>query len=121
MRRHSLHICFNIQKIFQDILGLVNLTCYTNHMERMSCLPAFYTILISSLTNRIYRNIFHHYTLAKEQTGWKINHKRCKGQLIINCAIIKLTQTHQQNMLNTFVDYEKAFDSIPQSWFVYLH
>lgn len=84
----------------------------------ITCLPTLYKILTSCLTNRIYRHVELNNVLAEEQKGCKREHQGCKEQLIIDSVILKQAQRNHRNICTAFVDYKKAFDSVPHSWLV---
>ena len=42
----------------------------------------------------------------------------CKEQLIIDSTIHKHATTKNRNLHCTYIDYQKAFDSIPHSWLI---
>ena len=42
----------------------------------------------------------------------------CKDQLLINKAILEEVRSKRRNLSTTWIDYKKAFDSVPHSWIV---
>lgn len=40
----------------------------------------------------------------------------CKDQLLINKAIIDEVNTRKKNLTTAWIDYKKAFDSVPHDW-----
>ena len=51
-----------------------------------------------------------------EQKGCIKGSYGCKEQLLINKAIIEDAKARKKNLTTAWVDYKKAFDSIPHSW-----
>ena len=54
--------------------------------------------------------------MTPEQTGGKIDHYRCKDQLMINSAILENCKMRKKNLSTAWIDYKKTFDSVPHSW-----
>ncbi|XP_063891684.1 uncharacterized protein LOC135117143 [Helicoverpa armigera] len=84
----------------------------------ITCLPTIYKILTSVLTNKINKHIEHHHIIAEEQKGCRRGHMGCKEQLIIDSVIHKHATTKNRNLHCTYIDYKKAFDSIPHTWLI---
>ncbi len=40
----------------------------------------------------------------------------CKGQLLINKCIMEEAKTKKKNLSTAWIDYKKAFDSVPHTW-----
>ena len=51
-----------------------------------------------------------------EQKGNRRNSKRTKDQLIINKMIMRNARRRKTNLNVAWIDYKKAFDSLPHSW-----
>ena len=82
----------------------------------ITCLSTSYKLLTSILTDRTYmhmdeQNIFHN-----EQTGCRRGSYRCKDQLLINKMILENAHAKHRHLSTAWIDYEKAFDSVPHSW-----
>lgn len=84
----------------------------------ITCLPTIYKILTSALTSKINSHIEHHNIMAEEQKGCRRGHMGCKEQLIIDSTIHKHATTKNRNLHCTYIDYKKAFDSVPHSWLI---
>lgn len=54
--------------------------------------------------------------LPAEQKGCKKGSYGCKDQLIINKAILEEVSSRKKNLTTAWVDYKKAFDSVPHDW-----
>jgi hypothetical protein len=56
--------------------------------------------------------------LEKEKKGCIKNSQGCKEQLIIDSVVLEQAHKDNQNLCIVYIDYCKAFDSLPHSWLV---
>lgn len=56
--------------------------------------------------------------LSFEQKGCCKGSKGCKEQLIIDGIITSQVKTKSRNISLAWIDYKKAFDSVPHSWLI---
>ncbi|KAL0841160.1 hypothetical protein ABMA28_014906 [Loxostege sticticalis] len=82
----------------------------------ITCLPTLYKIITSCITHRINEHIELNNILSEEQKGCRKFHRGCKEQLIIDSTVLKYSQKHKKDIFISYIDYKKAFDSIPHSW-----
>lgn len=82
----------------------------------ITCLPTLYKIITAIITQKIDKHLTQCNILTEEQKGCRKNSQGCKEQVIIDSIIMKLTEKQQRNMVTCYIDYKKAFDSIPHSW-----
>ena len=54
--------------------------------------------------------------MTPEQRGGKKDCYGCKDQLMINNAILESCKKRKKNLSTAWIDYKKAFDSVPYSW-----
>ena len=54
--------------------------------------------------------------MTLEQRGGKKDCYGCKDQLMINNAILENCKKRKKNLSTDWIDYKKAFDSVPHSW-----
>jgi len=54
--------------------------------------------------------------LPAEQKGYHPGSKGCKNQLMISEAIYEDCRRRNKNLSIAWIDYQKAFDSVPHSW-----
>ena len=54
--------------------------------------------------------------MTSEQRGGKKNCYGCKDQLMINNVILENCKKKKKNLSTAWIDYKKAFDSVPHSW-----
>lgn len=84
----------------------------------ITCLPTMYKIITSIITQKIDRHNTENKILTEEQKGCRKNSRGCKEQIIIDSVISKQAEHTQRNLTTCFIDYKKAFDSIPHSWLI---
>ena len=82
----------------------------------ITCLPTMYKILTSILSARAYKHLTSNNLLPVEQKGCSKGSYGCKGQLLINKAITEMTRSRKRYLTTAWIDYKKAFDSVPHSW-----
>lgn len=93
-------------------------TSLPSQYRPITCLPTIYKILTSAIAIKINTHIVKHNIIAEEQKGCRRGHMGCKEQLIIDSVIHKHASTKNRNLHCTYIDYQKAFDSIPHSWLI---
>ena len=75
-----------------------------------------YKILTSIFTEYTYPFLIDSDLFPDEQKGWKRGSCGCKDQLLINKMILENCHNHNTNLSIAWIDYKKAFDSVPHSW-----
>ena len=84
----------------------------------ITCLPTSYKVLTSIITERTYSHLEEINLMPAEQKGCKKGSYGCKDQLLINKMILEECQNKRKNLSTAWIDYRKAFDSIPHSWII---
>jgi hypothetical protein len=56
--------------------------------------------------------------LNEEQKGYVKECFGCKEQLIIDTVIMEQARKNNRNIYTAFIDYKKAYDSVPHSWLI---
>lgn len=82
----------------------------------ITCLPTVYKILTSIISNKIYAHLETNKLLDEEQKGCRKRSKGCKEQLIIDSVIVETAKTKRASLYTAYIDYQKAFDSVPHTW-----
>ena len=82
----------------------------------IACLPTTFKILKSVITDRLYSHLEKEAIMPPEQRGGKKDSYGCRDQLMINNAILENCKKRKKNLLTAWIDYKKAFDSVPHSW-----
>lgn len=84
----------------------------------ITCLCTVYKLLTSCLADKIYTHLQSHSLLAEEQKGCIKRSQGCKEQLIIDAVATEQAYHRTRNIHMAYIDYRKAFDSVPHSWLV---
>lgn len=86
----------------------------------ITCLSTLYKIITSLITSKIYTHLEEKHIMSEEQKGCRKNSQGCKEQLVIDSIILKQAEFNQRNLHMCYIDYQKAFDSIPHSWLLHV-
>lgn len=82
----------------------------------ITCLPTTYKILTAVITTRLYNHLLENHLLPAEQKGCRRASRGCKDQLLISKMVIETAKKRKKNLSLAWIDYKKAFDSVPHSW-----
>ena len=74
------------------------------------------TTLTGIIANTISTHLEEQSLLSKEQKGGHSGSKGCKDQLMISKAIYEDCRRRNKNLSMSWIDYQKAFDSVPHRW-----
>ena len=83
--------------------------------QPITCLTAMYKTLTGIIARRISSHMEEQNLLPAEQKGCFLGSKGCKDQLISK-AMYEDCKRRNKNLSISWIDYQKAFDSIPHSW-----
>ena len=98
------------------LLAKTNETADAKNYRPITCLPTCYKLLTSILTERTYAHMEDHNIFPIEQKGCRKGSYVCKDQLLVNKMILENAKTKEKHMSTAWIDYKKAFDSVPHSW-----
>ncbi|XP_045474917.1 uncharacterized protein LOC123680845 [Harmonia axyridis] len=82
----------------------------------ITCLPAIYKILTSTIGHKINTHIKTNNIMSWEQNGCKSKARGSKELLVIDNTVTKQAKKRLKNISVAWIDYQKAFDSVPHSW-----
>ncbi|KAL0840474.1 hypothetical protein ABMA28_015720 [Loxostege sticticalis] len=82
----------------------------------ITCLQTIYKIISSCITSLMYEHIESNQILAEQQKGCRKFSQGCKEQLIIDSVILRQVQKMKSELHSMYIDYKKAYDSVPHSW-----
>lgn len=86
----------------------------------IACLPTTYKILTGILCNRIYSHLQNNQILPEEQKGCRKGSRGCKDSLMISQMIMQKTKKGKHDLNVAWIDYKKAFDSVPHTWITHV-
>ena len=84
----------------------------------ITCLPTMYRTLTWIITDRTYLHLEVNRLLPNEQKGCKRGSYGCKDQLLVDKMTMDDCKTRKKNLTTSWIDYRKAFDSVPHSWII---
>lgn len=86
----------------------------------ITCLPTIYKIFTAYISKEIYHHCEVNNILAEEQKGCIKGSQGCKEQLVIDLVILNQARSKRKNLYVSYIDYRKAFDSVPHSWLIHV-
>lgn len=92
-----------------------NMSCPQNYRP-ITCLPTVYKVLTSIIATKLDEHLKENELLLTEQGGCRKGSRGCKELLIIDNIVSKHVKRKSHNLSVGWIDFRKAFDSIPHSW-----
>jgi hypothetical protein len=86
----------------------------------ITCLCTIYKIYTACIAEKICKYLETHKILAEEQKGCIKNNQGYKEQLIIDSVVMEQVHKDNRNLYIAYIDYCKAFDSVPHSWLIHV-
>ena len=87
-----------------------------NKYRPICCLNTTYKLLTGIIADSIYAHLEKGEFLENEQKGCIRDKMGTKDQLLINKTILEDCRRRQRNLSMAWIDYRKAFDSVPHTW-----
>jgi hypothetical protein len=84
----------------------------------ITCLTTMWKLLSGIISNKILRHLKENQVLCYEQKGIRPSCRGTKDQLAIDRSITKDNKRRHTNLAMAWIDYRKAFDSVPHSWLI---
>ena len=94
-----------------------NETKNTRNYRPIALQNAIYKIYTGILTEFIL-DYCQRNSITLEQAAGKTGNRGCTGQLLINKMIYEEVTANRRNLITVWLDYKKAFDSVPHSWII---
>ena len=91
-------------------------TSNAKNYRPITCLPTYYKLITSVLTNRLYNWVSENDILPYEQKGCRRKARGCKDHLLLDKTIMEDAKRKKKNVSFMWIDYKKAYDSMPHSW-----
>ena len=85
----------------------------------ITCLPNIWKLTTGILADVIYDHLDTNNLFPEEQKGCKRNSRGCKEQLLIDKLILRQCKRLKRSLHMSFIDYRKAYDSVPHSWILH--
>ena len=82
----------------------------------ITCLSVFYKTLTSVIKQRIEGHLSQGNLMASEQKGCQQGSFGAKDHLLINKLLTEDCKARHRSLSMAWVDYQKAYDSVPHSW-----
>ena len=93
-------------------------THIAKNYRQIACLNVMYKLYTSCLNSFISDHVYKNNTITQEQTAGKRGVCGTLEQLLINKNIMNEVRRMRRNLTTIWLDYRKAFDSIPHSWLI---
>ena len=82
----------------------------------ITCLPTTWKLLTSILAEEIYNHLDKNKVLPVEQKGCRKSSRGTKDQLLIDKMVLRNCKRRHTDLFTSWIDYKKAYDSVPHSW-----
>ena len=82
----------------------------------ITCLPTIWKLLTSVISDQIYNFLDSNDLIPWQQKGNKRKSRGTKDQLLIDKLIMNMAKKKKRNLRMIWIDYKKAYDSVPHSW-----
>ena len=82
----------------------------------ITCLSTMYKILTSIVTERNCNFLDANNILPSEQKRYKKGSYGSKDHLLIDKMLLENSRSRHRNLSTAWIDYRKAFDSVPHTW-----
>ena len=82
----------------------------------ITCLPTVFKLLTGIITDAIYTHLAEKEFISPQQNGCKRDCFGAKDHLLVNKTITENAKKNGRNFHLAWIDYKKAFDSVPHSW-----
>ena len=80
----------------------------------ITCLPMMWKILTAQI--KIYYSLISRGINSNEEKGCRMRTRGTKELLYIDKHILNESKTRQKNVDMAWIDYQKAYDMVPQNW-----
>ena len=82
----------------------------------ITCLTTMYKTLTGIIAKSISTHLEEQSLLPAQQKGCHTGSKGCKDRLMISKTIYEDCRRRNKNLSIAWIDYQRAFDSVPHSW-----
>ena len=95
------------------------ITDIAKNYRPIACLNLMYKMYTSFLNTFLSDHCFKNQIISPEQAAGKKGVWGCTEQLLINKAIMTEVRKKRRNPFTIWLDYKKAFDTVPHEWLIY--
>ena len=95
------------------------ITNVAKNYRPIACLNILYKIYTSCLNTFLQDHCETNNIVTLEQAGGKRGVWGCTEQLLLNKCILNEVKHKKRNLINVWLDYRKAFDSVPHDWMIH--
>ena len=89
-----------------------------NQYRPITCLPTVYKLLTGIIADNMYDHLMNNSLISNQQSGCKRDCYGVKDQLLLNKTVTENARRNGKNLFMAWIDYKKAFDSVPHSWII---
>ena len=82
----------------------------------ITCLPTTWKLFSGIIADKVMAHLNQHKLLAYEQKGVRPGSRGTKDQLLIDKTVCNDSKRRRTNLAVAWIDYQKAYDSVPHSW-----
>ena len=102
-----------------SLLLINNETHISKNYRPIACLNIMYKLFTSCLNLFLTNHVHFNNIITPKQAGGKRGVWGAREQLLENKNIIKEVKSLRRSLTTVWLDYKKAFDSVPHSWLIY--
>ena len=84
----------------------------------ITCLPLIWKLLTGVIADQIYAHLDQEKLLPEEQKGHRKGSRGANDLLYIDREVIKDVKSRHKNLAMAWIDYKKAYDTIPHLWII---
>ena len=84
----------------------------------IALLNSMYKVVTAIITDFIIDHCTTNNIVTEEQAAGKLGSWGCADQLLINKMVYDEVIKNRRNLVTVWLDYKKAFDSVPHSWII---
>ena len=89
-----------------------------NNYRPISCLPMIWKIFTAQIKEKIYYSLTNRGLFPDKQKGCRKGSRGTADLLYIDQHILNESKTRRENLAMAWIDYEKAYDMVPQRWII---
>ncbi|KAI5738482.1 hypothetical protein M8J77_007684 [Diaphorina citri] len=102
------------------LLPKTNDTKAVKNYRPITCLSGLYKLFTALISKKVYAHLIENNIFPAEQKGCAQKSLGCKEALILNKAVMKNAKSKNKNLAMGWIDYKKAYDTIPHDLIIHL-